>query len=292
MLLAPMDGYTDAPFRLICQKVGAEYCYTEMISAAGFLRGTEAALAKAFVGKRDRSGLQLFGCKLEEFLPAVKKVNEMLEGGKKESSHPKSIDLNLGCPVKKVMEMGAGAALMAKPALVNDILNSMERAAILPISAKIRLGISKPDRWKPMIKALNKHSLEHVTVHLRTANQMYSGKAEWGLVPDIVSYSANPIIANGDVRSQEDAKTLIEMGAKNAMAGRAALTNPFLFSGEKNSREKSDRFLEDYCKLAEKSGCFDETQYNRISLKVHHGFEGARKIRGATTCKKCCLTQA
>ncbi|MCC7570276.1 tRNA-dihydrouridine synthase family protein [Candidatus Micrarchaeota archaeon] len=270
MLLAPMDGFTDTAFRILCQKCKAEYCYTEMISVSGFVRKIPKALEKAYIPKEDKSGLQFFGSDPDEFKKAVKMMEES-------ELSPKSIDLNLGCPVQKVAVIGAGSALIGKPKKVEKIVNELTKSN-LPISVKMRLG-RKNHEWKKILRILNNFNLQHLTVHLRTAEQMYSGNANWDILEKIVSSSTNPIIANGDIKNFEDAKKLIERGAKNVMIGRAALTNPYVFSGETNNHKKAQKFIKEYMRTAKKYKCFDETQFKRIKMKLLHGFEGAKELR-------------
>jgi len=278
MFLAPVDGFTDAAFRMLCQRHGAEYCYTEMVSVAGLCRESAKVLKKMHVPKNDNSGVQLFGADAHEFAKAV----EIIE----QKTFAKSIDINLGCPMQKVTKIGAGSALLGKPkniAGIIDIINTK-----LPVSVKIRLGRKKINEFKKIFKVLNDYKLQHVTVHLRTAEQMYSGKAHWQVLPDVVSASANPIIANGDVKNINDAKTLMNMGAVNVMAGRAALVNPFMFEGKKSSRYKAGQFINQYNTMAERLGCYNDAQALRIKLKLLHGFRGARIMRMKTSANKKC----
>ncbi len=270
MLLAPLDGFTDIAFRRLCLERGAEYAYTEMISAEGFTRGTQATLKKAYIEKMENCGLQLFGSRPEQFKKAIEKLETV-------DNYAKSIDLNIGCPVHKVMKIGAGSALLSKPKTIEKILNMLSESS-LPVSIKIRLGIEKM-QWPEIIKVANKFDLQHVTVHLRTAIQMYSGKANYGELEKVVSLSNNPIIANGDVKNKDDYETLIQMGAKNVMIGRTALSNPYIFQWKQKTKDNAVKMIKEYEKLAHTSDCLDEAQFKRIKMKLLTGFEGAKDMR-------------
>jgi len=271
MFLAPMDGFTDIPFRILCQRHGAEYSYTEMISVAGFTRKSDSVLKKAYIPKNDNSGLQFFGTNPHEFETALTILSNI-------DTSPKSLDLNMGCPVAKVMNIGAGASLLKHPKKVDNIIKILTKYP-LPVSVKIRLGIDRTDEWKNVMTVFNDYDLQHITVHLRTVKQMYSGKAQWELLEEIISKSNNPIIANGDIKDQNDAEYLISMGAKNVMVGRAALSNPFMFEGRVNSYDNAKDFIKEYEQLAKEYDCYDHVMVKRLKTKIFRGFKGAKKIR-------------
>ena len=298
MFLAPMDGYTDAAFRKLCQRLGAEYAYTELISAVGYAAGVPVTVSKSFVPKDDRSGLQFFGADPKAFRPAVEKLEDDIANG---ITFPKSIDLNMGCPMRNVMRMGAGAALLKTPSKVDSILTEMEKSS-LPVSVKMRIGIASKNGWKKFVPVLNRHGLQHITVHARTQEEKYMGKGHWELTKDIASSFKHPVVINGNVNCEEDAERLIKSGAANVMVGRAALTNPFIFrsTGENRNTNRSanknagmntnmnismntyanaKKTIELYKKLAKKYKCEDDVQLLRIKMKLFSGFEGAKEIR-------------
>jgi len=274
MYLAPMDGYTDIAFRLLCQRYGAEYCYTEMVSVVGLSRSSPSSLEKARVPEVDRSGIQLFGSDPKLFARSVDVISEF-------ETFPKSIDINMGCSVEKVLEQEAGVILVEKPDLVARILERLTRYDY-PISVKIRLGLHDKWAWRSLLRVLNEFDLQHITVHLRTGDKMYSGHAHWEILPEIVSRSGHPIIANGDVRSLKDAELLKSMGASNVMVGRQALSNPTVFSGgEIKDEQLATQILREYISLAKEYKCYDRTRLIRIALKLYRGFPGARSLRGS-----------
>ena len=223
LVLGPMAGVTDLPFRVLCKEMGASLTVMEMVSAKGILyhnRNTEAMLR---TGEREHPvALQLFGSEPEVMAEAVR----MLAG------YPFDIiDINMGCPVPKVVKNGEGSALMREPKRAAAIIRAVCSATDKPVTAKIRKGFGKDDETAPEIaKHLEDAGASAIAVHGRTREQYYSGKADWDIIRRTAEAVSIPVIGNGDVDSAEKAeKMLLETGAKGVMIGRAAMGNPWIF---------------------------------------------------------------
>jgi len=222
VFLAPMAGITDAAFRRLCREQGADGCVTEMVSAKALYyhnRGTEKLLRSPL--DDGCLGLQLFGSD-----PAI-----LAEMAKKQEAGYDFIDLNMGCPMPKIVGNGEGSALLEKPELASEILSAMASALIKPLSVKIRIGI-RQDEINGVRTALmaEKAGAAMIFVHARTRAQLYSGKADWQEIRRIKEAVSIPVIGNGDVDSAESAlRMLEETSCDGLMVGRAARGNPWIF---------------------------------------------------------------
>lgn len=223
--LGPMAGVTDAPFRLLCFEQGADICYTEMISAQGLLCAPKDSLAYRqlqykLVGE-GRLYAQIFGREPGYMAEAAAKLYE--------TGRFDGVDINMGCPAPKVTGGGNGSALMKKPDLASRITEAVSRAVPCPVTVKIRLGWDKETAsyLAPMLESAGAAAL---TVHGRTRIQQYAGKADWDAIARAKNSVSIPIIANGDVFSGEDAKSIIaRTGCDGVMMARGVLGAPWLF---------------------------------------------------------------
>jgi tRNA-dihydrouridine synthase B len=222
VFLAPMAGITDLPFRTIVRSFGCGLAFTEMVSGSGLVRRTEKTFRYLSSSPEDRPlGVQLFGYD-PDTLAAAARIAE--EGG------ADLLDVNMGCPVKKVARTGSGASLMRDPERVAAILRAVRKASILPLTVKIRAG------WNArLINALEigriaeDCGVDAVTLHPRTADQGFGGRSDWGLIAALKERLRVPVIGSGDVRSPEDADRMFrETGCDGVMVGRGALGNPWL----------------------------------------------------------------
>jgi len=222
VILAPMAGVTDGPFRLLAKEMGCALVYTEMVSAKGVISAPEQAMKLARFSKEERPiGIQLFGSKLEVFAEAVAVCADL---------EPDLFDLNMGCPVKKVTGKGEGCALMREPRKAFSIVEAVCRKATVPVTVKMRKGWD--DHSINVIEvalAVEAAGAAAVTVHGRTREQGYSGTADWSVIAQVKAALKIPVVGNGDIWRPEDAKRmLVETGCDAVMIGRGALGNLWL----------------------------------------------------------------
>ncbi len=237
-VLAPMAGFTDASFRLLCRRMGAEITVTEMVSAAAlhYKDKKTARLARLPKGETP-AGVQLFGhdpVQMEEAAGLI--ASGQYEGCVTEEA-PAFIDINMGCPVKKIVQAGDGSALMKDPRLVGELVAAALRGAApygVPVTVKIRAGWDENSKNAALVaeKAVE-NGAAAVTVHGRTREQMYEPRADWSVIADVrrVLPASVPVIGNGDVVTAEDFfRMKEETGCDGVAIGRASLGDPWLFS--------------------------------------------------------------
>jgi tRNA-dihydrouridine synthase B len=224
-ILAPLAGITDCTFRLLCRENGADVTVTEMISAKGLLMHPERTGRYLQYGKGERPvGAQLFGAVPEEIAEATAEIRRLGFD---------FVDINMGCPVRKVTTGGSGAALLTHPRLAGKIVRAAVSAAGIPVTVKIRSGFGKdPDSYLSVAAEVFGEGAAAVTLHPRTRGQMFAGKADWGQIARLKrEFPDRIVIGNGDVRQPEDAWRMVsETGCDAVMIGRAALGNPWIFS--------------------------------------------------------------
>lgn len=237
LFLAPVAGYSDAAFRSICFGLGADLCYTEMVSAEALTRGhkkTEGLLARA--EDETRYAIQLFGSK-----PEVLGRAAAICAGRK----PALVDLNCGCPVPKIVKEGSGSALPRDLVRFSEVLHAMKEAlepAGIPLTVKIRLGWDENSmNYLEVGAAAVAAGAAAVTLHARTRAQGYSGKADWLAIAKLAAALPVPVFGSGDIFTAEDARRfLAETGAAGVMVARGALGNPFIFSAARAALEGRD----------------------------------------------------
>ncbi len=225
VVLAPMAGYTDAAFRSICKENGAGACYTEVTSAEGIRRDSQKTFQFLEVSKLDHPiAGHIFGKSVEAMVDAAIYIEKL--------GTFDWIDLNCGCPVKKVVRRGAGAALMKEPEQIGEIVRAVKKAVSLPVSVKTRIGFSPafPDHMT-IAKIVEDAGADMIAVHGRYAANFHGGPADWEKIGQIKQALKIPVIGNGGVITPEDATEMVRVsGVDGVMIGRGAVGNPWLFN--------------------------------------------------------------
>jgi len=223
-VLAPMAGVADRAYRLMCRKFGASYVVSEMVSAKGICYSDRKTAELCTVTQEERPmGIQLFGSEPEFISKAVEIVK---------SFEPDIIDINMGCPVPKVVNTGAGSALMKNPVLAGKITESaVKSAGNIPVTVKIRSGWSRESiNAVEVAKICEQAGASAVTVHGRTRDMLYGGKSDLGIIREVKNSLKIPVIASGDVKDLESClETYENTGCDLVMIGRGSYGNPFLF---------------------------------------------------------------
>ena len=230
LLLAPMEDVSDPPFRALCKEQGADVVYTEFISSEGLIRDAAKSRKKLDIYEKERPvGIQIFGANLESMLRTVEIV---------EQSNPDIIDINFGCPVKKVVSKGAGAGILKDIDLMVELTDAMVKHTKLPVTVKTRLGWDESSiKIVEVAERLQDVGCSAISIHGRTRAQMYKGDANWAPIAEVKNNSRMhiPVFGNGDVNTPERA---IEMrdkfGLDGAMIGRASIGNPWFFKQVKH----------------------------------------------------------
>lgn len=238
--LGPMAGVTDLPFRMLCRECGAEFIYTEMVSAKGIHYNNKNTRDLLRVDASERPvALQLFGSEPDIMAETVERLEAWDDGDKLLKSITEEygktcfdiFDVNMGCPVPKVVNNGEGSALMKNPKLAGDIIRAMVKVAKRPVTAKIRAGFDASSvNAVEMAKVLEDAGVAAIAVHARTREQYYSGRADWNVISQVKEAVSVPVIGNGDVDSPQAAKRMLEeTGCDGIMIARAAQGNPWIF---------------------------------------------------------------
>ena len=273
IIAAPIAGISDKAYRIIMKKHGCPLTFTEMISAKGLYYNS--ANTAALLDIRDEPGsviCQLFGSEPDIIAWAIKHLSDHGFAG---------FDINMGCPAQKIVKNGEGSALMKSPDLVAQIVDSAKSATDLPVSVKIRKGWDENSvNAVTIAKIAEQNGANWVTVHGRTRSQQYAGLADRSIIRDVAAALTIPVIANGDVKSQND-NIIEETGSHAAMAARATIGNPWLFSGvEPTLHERIETAIHHLHLAAGQKGELTAVREMRPQLSAYiKGIKGASELR-------------
>lgn len=269
LILAPMAGVTDLPFRLLCKEEGASLLYTEMISAKGIYYGNKNTELLWTIDERERPvTLQLFGSEPELLADIAMRI---------EDRNFDIIDINMGCPVPKIVNNKEGSALMNDMALSGRIIDAVSRAVKKPVTVKFRKGFYKDsDTAEEFARMAEYYGAKAVAVHPRTREQYYSGKADWDVLKRVKKAVSIPVIGNGDLFDVTDIKRMYEQTGVDAfMIGRGARGNPWIFKRAKAYIETGEILpspsVSDICEMILK--------HAKMNIEYKGEYTGIREMR-------------
>ena len=245
LFLAPMEDVTDIGFRMLCKRFGASMVYTEFVSAEALVRDVKSTLRKLTISSEERPvGIQIYGRDIEAMVEAAKIV---------EQAGPDVIDLNFGCPVKKVAGKGAGAGMLQNIPKLLEITQQVVEAVSVPVTVKTRLGWNHEQLIiTTLAEQLQACGIQALTIHGRTRSQMYTGEADWTLIGE-VKRNPNihiPIIGNGDIKTLDDADRAFDTyGVDAVMIGRATFGQPWIFSRKELTLDEKIDVLEEQLRI-------------------------------------------
>jgi len=245
VLLAPMEDVTDIGFRKLCKRFGAAMVYTEFVSAEALIRDVSSTVKKLTISDDERPvGIQLYGRDVDAMVEAARIV---------EAAGPDIIDLNFGCPVKKVAGKGAGAGMLQNVPKMLEITTKIVQAVKLPVTVKTRLGWNHEQLIiTTLAEQLQDCGIQALTIHGRTRSQMYTGEADWTLIGEVKSNPRIhiPIIGNGDIHSLDEADAAFQRyGVDGVMIGRATFGCPWIFSREQLTFSQKLDILEEQLRI-------------------------------------------
>ena len=265
LFLAPMEDVTDIGFRHLCKRFGAAMVYTEFVSAEALVRSVKSTVSKLTISDEERPvGIQIYGRDVPQMVEAAQIVEN--------EAHPDIIDLNFGCPVKKVASKGAGAGMLRNIPLLLDITREVVKAVKTPVTVKTRLGWDSENLIiTDLAEQLQDCGIQALTIHGRTRSQMYTGEADWTLIGEVKTNPRIhiPIIGNGDIRSLDEAEAAFNRyGVDAVMIGRATFGQPWIFSRQQLTIDEKidilkEQLLINIDRISEMKGTKDDTKKRR-----------------------------
>ena len=260
-----MEDVTDIGFRHLCKRFGAAMVYTEFVSAEALVRSVKSTVSKLTISDEERPvGIQIYGRDVPQMVEAAQIVEN--------EAHPDIIDLNFGCPVKKVASKGAGAGMLRNIPLLLNITREVVKAVKTPVTVKTRLGWDSENLIiTDLAEQLQDCGIQALTIHGRTRSQMYTGEADWTLIGEVKAHPRIhiPIIGNGDIRSLADADTAFDRyGVDAVMIGRATFGQPWIFSRQQLTIDEKidilkEQLLINIDRISEMKGTKDDTKKRR-----------------------------
>ena len=276
VFLAPMASFTDSPYRLICRRMGSGFSFAEFVSSEAVVRNNEKTMRMLrFVEEERPIVLQLFGNDPDVILEAARRMEQF---------QPDAIDLNMGCSVKKISLNGAGAGLLQDLPRIERAITLLVNNLKIPITAKIRLGWDHKSRnYLEVARLLEGAGISMISVHGRTRSDGYGGRADWDAIGELKSAVGVPVLGNGDVRTYAEAlQKKVDYGVNGVLIGRAAIGNPWIFSGQ----NRSDVSLYELMRVVQEHLTAMLEFYERGFLlfrkhvaRYFTGFPGSRQLR-------------
>jgi len=223
-VLAPMDGYSDWPFRSICRALGSAMSYTEFVKVEKILSRSKEPAKRLYYEEVERPiTFQIYGDDPDLILKAASQIQPL---------KPDIIDINMGCPAKSIADRGAGVGMMPSPLKIAETFKKLTSALKVPVTGKIRLGWDRDKNYKLIARIVEENGGSLIAIHGRTKEQRYSGNADWDAIAEVKSTVRIPVIGSGDVRSVADIRRMKQHTRCDAvMIGRAAIANPWIFLG-------------------------------------------------------------
>ncbi len=223
-ILAPMDGYSDWPFRSICRALGSAMSYTEFVKVEKILSRSKEPAKRLYFEEAERPiTFQIYGDDPDLIVKAALKIQPL---------NPDIIDINMGCPAKSIADRGAGVGMMPTPLKIAHTFKKLTAALKVPVTGKFRLGWDRNKNYKLIARIVEENGGSLVAVHGRTKEQRYSGNADWDAIAEVKSLVKIPVIGSGDVRTVADIQRMRQYtGCDAVMIGRAAIANPLIFAG-------------------------------------------------------------
>lgn len=264
LFLAPMEDVTDIGFRMLCKRFGASMVYTEFVSAEALVRDIKSTVRKLTISDEERPvGIQIYGRDVDAMVEAAKIV---------EQAGPDVIDLNFGCPVKKVAGKGAGAGMLQNIPKLLEITQKVVEAVKLPVTVKTRLGWNHEQLIiTTLAEQLQNCGIQALTIHGRTRSQMYTGEADWTLIGEVKKNPRIhiPIIGNGDIKSLADADSAFsQYGVDAVMIGRATFGQPWIFSRQQLTLNEKIDVLEEQLRINIERCDTEEMRANKKSAEL------------------------
>ena len=225
VILAPMDGYSDLPFRVLCREYGSAMSYTEFVKVEKILsRRSKEPAKRLYYEETERPiTFQIYGDDPDLLLKAALKVQTL---------NPDIVDINMGCPAKSIADRGAGVGMMPTPLKIARTFRKLTAALRVPVTGKIRLGWDRNKNYKLIARIVEENGGSLIAIHGRTKEQRYSGNADWDAIAEVKSLVKIPVIGSGDIKAVADIRRMkAYTGCDAVMIGRAAIANPWIFAG-------------------------------------------------------------